>query len=66
MVISIDHERRAAYLEEYGGVAYRDPEFPERKMLVSGACTLFDAGYLTEFGTITPTGRAALEQSKEK
>lgn len=62
MIVSLNHKAETAYLEEYDGKKYRDPEFPDRKLLVSGAMTLFWAGYLTEYGTITAAGRAAHEQ----
>lgn len=63
MLISLNPKRESAYLEEYGGNKYRDPDYPDRKLLVSGAMTLYWAGYLTEFGTVTEAGRAALANS---
>ena len=35
-------------------------QIPDRKLLVSGGITLYRAGYLTAFGTLTEEGRAAL------
>jgi hypothetical protein len=62
MVISLDIKRQCGELESFDGHNYRDPESPERKLLVAGAYTLFVAGYLTQFGTITDAGRLALRQ----
>jgi hypothetical protein len=60
MLVSLNHKTGNAYLEEYDGKKYRDPDDPDRKLLVCGAMTLHWAGYLTDFGTVTDTGRAAL------
>lgn len=60
----VSHDGNNAYLEEYCGRQYRDPDFPDQKLLVSGVMTLIWAGYLTDFCTVTDAGRAALATAR--
>lgn len=55
-VISINHKQKHGYIEEFDGKIIRDPEYPDRKLLMPGVYTLFQAGYLDQFGV--PTAKA--------
>jgi hypothetical protein len=58
LIISLDHDRKCAYLEECQGAQVRDEQM--RKMLVGGGYTLHKAGYLDQFGLVTQEGREFL------
>lgn len=60
VLVTVDHKRHLGELEELDGQRVRDPEFPDRKLLMPGVYTLFEAGYLDQFGAATEAGRAAL------
>lgn len=56
VIVSINHKQKHGYIEELDGQTIRDPDYPDRKMLMPGVYTLFLAGYLDEFGL--PTAKA--------
>ena len=56
VIVSINHKQKFGYIEEFEGKVIRDPEFPDRKMLMPGVYTLFVEGCLDQFGL--PTAEA--------
>ncbi|WJS87277.1 hypothetical protein [Paracoccus sp. TOH] len=63
-IVELTPDRRDLYIDSLDGRPVRDPEFPDRKMLLSGAWPLYRAGMIDEFGLVTPAGRAALVPTK--
>jgi hypothetical protein len=64
-VIEVDHKAHCGRVDTIDGVTIRDPEFPDRKMLLPGVWTLFQAGLIDAFGLITEAGQRAREDSEK-
>lgn len=62
VLIELTKDKRDVYIDSLDGRLVRDPEHPDRKMLLSGAWPLYRAGMIDDFGVITDEGRARLAQ----
>lgn len=62
VLIELTKDKRDVYIDSLDGRPVRDPDFPDRKMLLSGAWPLFRAGMIDSFGIITDEGRSRLSQ----
>lgn len=60
-IVEMTADRRDIYIESLDGRVLRDPDHPDRKMLLSGAWPLYRAGMIDEFCLVTPEGYATLK-----
>jgi len=51
------------YVETLDGCVIRDPEYPDRKMVLAGSWPLRPTECIDKFGCITAAGRTALAQA---
>lgn len=61
-IVEMTEDRRDLYIESIDGETMRDPDHPNRKMLLSGAWPLFRAGMIDQFCMVTAEGRAAISK----
>jgi len=63
VIIEVTQDGRDVMIDSYDGKPIRDPDFPDRKMGLSGAWPLYRAGMIDRFGLVTDAGRATLSAS---
>lgn len=61
VLVEVTHDGRDVLIDSLDGRPVRDPEFPDRKMGLSGAWPLYRAGMIDRFGLVTDAGRDALK-----
>jgi len=62
VIVELTHDKRDLYLDSVNGRRVRDPEFPNRKMLLSGGWPLYRAGMIDDFCVVTDAGRKVLAE----
>ncbi|WP_234053676.1 MULTISPECIES: hypothetical protein [unclassified Xanthobacter] len=63
VIVELTYDRRDLYVDSLDGRPVRDPDQPDRKMLLSGAWPLYRAGMIDEFGLVTAAGHQTLATS---
>lgn len=61
-LVSLSKDGRVVYIETYRGKRISDPDFPERKMALSGAWPLYRAGMIDQYGCVTKAGHNLINQ----
>lgn len=65
MTIELTKDKRDVVIDTLDGAPLRDPEFPERKMGLSGAWPLYRAGMIDDAGGVTELGYRTLQETIE-
>jgi hypothetical protein len=63
-IIEVSHDGECGYLDILDGKAVRDPDHPDRKLVMPGVWTLYRGGYVDRFGAPTEAGRLLNDQRR--
>lgn len=63
VIIELSGDGRDVLVDAFDGQPVRDPDYPDRKMMLAGAWPLYRAGMIDDFGVPTQAGRTLLANS---